>query len=216
MRETTYDKKLIIILSLIIIVFLFCLGFIFIPNDSRASSCIISIASSLLSSFIFFFVFLNFENSIRNEKYYKRIGINKSFDSKYWIDLIKHLNNTKEDVIFYGNTLSRWLGDDYKNELIDRIKSKEEGKVYFILHNEEYFNEWEKLFSSTIVKTIKKDGAAPYSAVCVGNRINVVIHPGRSLSDKSDQNNNSLTIEMERYSTMGRQYINYLNECIKN
>jgi len=209
MKETTYNRILITVLSLIIVTFLFIFGFIFI-QDEKIAACIISFASSLLSSFVFFFIFLNFENSMRNEKYYKRIGLNKSFEREYWIDLIKHLNNTKEDVIFYGNSLSRWLDEsDYISELINRIKSKEEGKVYFILHNEEYFHKWKEILPPTKVKTIKKDGAAPYSAVCVGNRINVVIHPSGYPSD------NSLTIEIERESTMGRQYINYLNECIK-
>lgn len=213
-KMKNYNKKIISVLFLVIITLLLVL--VFVKSgviDFTWTTLLLSLAVSLLSSFLFFVVFRGFDDDKKEDnkaKIMREIGIFSKIEDKYWIELISELNKTKDDIIFYGHTMGTWLDKpQFKNPLIEKLKNKKEGtKVYFIIHDEIYCGKWNNLFTQENIKEIsiiRTEDKPVHSIACCGAKMSIILTADpKNMDDR-------ITFEILSKSDIGQVYIEYLN-----
>lgn len=211
-----YNKKIISLLFLAIITLLLILVFARSGViDFIWTTLLLSLAVSLLSSFLFFVVFRGFDNEKKEneiDSIVKTIGLNRKLPNDFWIDFIKDLSKTKDDVIFYGYNLGHWLNYPFHELLRDKLKAKHEStKLYFILHDKGYYEDWKSFFETnqidaTLILVPPDIDKLAYSIACCGDKILIVLRTG------AERDEDRLTLVIKSQSYIGKIYIDYLNK----
>lgn len=209
-----YNRQVIIALVGVITILVFTLVLVE-SIDFTWATIMLSVAASLLSSLLFFIVFRHFDDERKKENDFNAtVGINSKMEEQYWIDLIKELPTTNDDVIFYGYKMSNWCDRPiYKTPLIEKLKNKKrKTKVYFILYNTEYYEKWKEIFKTEkidVTTICKENQPPPYSIVCCDTKISIVLRI-------NDSNDDRIAIEIPSRSNVGKLYTEYVKQIIQN
>ena len=208
-----YYKKVITGLFLAVIALLFI--FLFVKSiDFTWKALVLGLAISLLSSFFFFIIFRQFDKEKEEDFVFAKTSTNSKMGEQYWIEFIKDLSSTKEDVIFYGSKMKLWLDRPvYKNVLVEKLKNKRVStKIYFILHNEEYYDKWTMFFKNENIDviTIKSNEKNAYSMVRCGSKLSIVLRTNVGRSEDSP------TFEIPSQSDVGKLFLEDLHQITQN